>query len=170
MAQFAYDGNVRIAYVEGEDSIADITSPTTTELAGSTDLSELLPKDGWQPSNNSNAVEAGKLSQTFDAQVPGTWGGAIAATFFKDNTPEKDLAWAQFGPADAYGAAGFCVVRYGLPFDTPWADGQEVEVWPVLNGKAQMNQTATNTNARFGMTFYVPSEPEQNAVIGGAGS
>lgn len=163
MALFAYDGNVRLGYLEGSDSIDDIGSPTTGELAAAVDLSCLLPKDGWQPSNNSNAVDAGKLCQTFDAQVPGTWGGEIAAKFFRDSEEANDDAWTLFG--DAYGETGYVVVRYGVPHDTNWENGQRVEVWPVQNGKAQMDPTATNTNARFSMTFYVPSQPDQQAVI-----
>ena len=165
MALFAYDGNVRLGYLVGSDSIDDISAPTLSELGDAVDLSCLLPKDGWQPSNNSNAVDAGKLCQTFDAQVPGTWGGEIAATFFRDSVEADDDAWNLFG--DAYGEAGYVVVRYGIGHDVDWEDGQRVEVWPVQNGKAQMNPTATNTNARFGMTFYVPSQPNQQAVIGG---
>ena len=161
MAQFAYDGNVRIGFVTGE--INDIAGPTTAELASAVDLSCLLPKDGWQPSNNSNSVEAGKLCQTFDASVPGTWGGAINATFFKDNDPTKDLAWNLF----TYGLTGFVVVRYGLAHDAAWDDGQRVEVWPVQAGQKQMNQTATNTNARFTIALEVPSQPEIDAIVGG---
>lgn len=168
MAQFAYDGNVRVAYLIGEDAIGDISAPTTAELnaGGVVDLSCLLPKDGWQPGNNTNSVEAGKLCQTFDASVPGTWGGPIAAKFFRDSVEANDLAWNTF----EYGQVGFAVVRYGLPHTTAWADGQRVEVWPTQAQQPQMDQTATNTNARFSITFDGRSQPDLYAVVGGAGS
>lgn len=160
MSQFAYDGNVRVARLT---AVADISGPTTAELNAGIDLSELLPKDGWQPSTNTNSVEAGKLSQTYDASVPGTWGGEVQATFFKDSDPSLDIAWNLFD----YGDEGFLVIRYGLPYNEAWADGQPCEVWPYICNKPQMNQTATNTNARFGLTFNIPTEPDLFAVVGG---
>lgn len=160
MPLFSFDGNVRVARLT---EVADLSGPTTTELNGGIDLSELLPKDGWQPSTNTNSVEAGKLSQSYDASVPGTWGGEVQATFFRYSTVEEDIAWNLFD----YGDAGFLVIRYGLPYDLAWADGQPVEVWPYICNKPQMNQTATNTNARFGLTFNIPSEPDLFAVVGG---
>lgn len=160
MAQFAFDGNVRVARVA---EITNPAAPTVAELNGGLDLSEMLPKDGWQPSTNTNSVEAGKLSQTYDASVPGTWGGEVQATFFRDNNPSLDIAWYQFD----YGDEGFLVIRYGLPYTTAWADGQPVEVWPYICNKPQMNATATNTNARFGLTFNIPTEPELFAIVGG---
>lgn len=160
MSQFAFDGNTRIVRCA---SLADPSGPTTVELNAGTDLSEMLPKDGWQPSNNTNSVEAGKLSQTYDASVPGTWGGEVQATFFRDSDEVLDIAWELFD----YGNSGFMVVRYGLPFTTAWANGQRVEVWPYICNKPQMNQTATNTNARFGITFNIPTEPDLHAVVGG---
>lgn len=165
MAQFAYDGNVRIIFVPKANGITNIDAPSTAELGavGNVDLSCLLPKDGWQPSVNSNSVEAGKLCQTFDASVPGTWGGEVNATFFRDSEPANDDAWNAF----AYGDEGHIVVRYGLPHDTGWANGQPVEVWPVIAHQKQMQQTATNTNARFTLMFNVPSEPAIDAVVGG---
>lgn len=160
MSLFAFDGNVRVARVA---TLEDPSGPTTAELDGGTDLSELLPKDGWQPSTNTNSVEAGKLAQSYDASVPGTWGGEVQATFFRFSTVEEDIAWNLFD----YGNSGFLVIRYGLPFNTAWANGQRVETWPYICNKPQMNQTATNTNARFGLTFNIPSEPDLHAVVGG---
>lgn len=160
MAQFAYDGNVRLARVA---SIADISAPTTVELGGGLDLSCMLPKDGWQPNNNTNSVEAGKLCQTYDANVPGTWGGEVQATFFRDSDPLLDVAWNTF----RYGDEGFMVIRYGIPYDDAWANGQPVEVWPYICHQPQMNQTATNTNARFSLTFNIPTQPDLYSVVGG---
>lgn len=165
MAQFAYDGNVRVVYIPKVNGLTNISAPTTAELekAGNVDLSCLLPKDGWQPSVNSNSVEAGKLCQTFDASVPGTWGGEVNATFFRDSNNADDKAWNAFD----YGDEGWIVVRYGLAHDASWANGQRAEVWPVIAHQKQMQQTATNTNARFTLMFNVPSQPELDAVVGG---
>lgn len=162
MAHFAYDGNVRAGFVAA-DGINDISGPTEAELASAVDLSCLLPKDGWQPSTNTNSVDSGKLCETFDANVPGTWGGEITAQFFRDSDPAEDTAWNLFH----YGLEGYIVIRYGLPHDEAWEDGQPVEVWPVICNQKQMNQTATNTNARFTQVFNVPGQPDFDAVVGG---
>lgn len=163
MSRFAFDNMTRLAWLEGSDAINDITGPTTAELAGEVDLSNHLPKNGWQPGNTPNMVDSATIVDTFDAQGVGTWGGGLTVEFYKDNEPVKDVAYSAF----TYGQEGFLIIRFGIPYDTAWADGQPVEVWPVQAHEPLMNQPEANTQARFTVGFAVTRTPALHAVVGG---
>lgn len=162
MSLFAYDGMTKVTFVK---TIADISGPTTAELTANDaiDLSDYLTKDGWQPQVNNNSVDAGKLSETFDANVPGTWGGSIEITCLRNNEAGEDLAWSTL----KYGLTGYAVVRFGQPEAEDYEDGDRVEVWPVIAAQSQMGGTSTNTNATFTTTLNVPSQPDLYAIVGG---
>lgn len=163
MPAYAYDGNVKMTWVPGANGIADKTGPTTGELAAGTDISCALQKGGWTGTPTFNNVEAARACETFDAQAQGTWSASPTGTFFRDNVPGSDTAWGLW----EHGDDGYIVIRYGTAHDAAYANGQQVEVWPVQSSEPVMNENAANTSATFQVGFAVTSQPELKAVIGG---
>lgn len=163
MPAYAYDGNMKVTWVAGASSIADIEAPTTAELNEGTEISCALQKGGWTGSPTFNTVEAARVCETFDAQAQGTWSATPTGTFFRDNVPGSDTAWNLW----EHGDDGFMVIRYGKAYNTAWADGDEVEVWPVQSSEPVMNEPAANTSATFQVSFAVTREPALKAVVGG---
>ena len=156
MSRYVHEGNTKVALVP---TIADITAPTAAELGAGTDISELLTKDGLQTPDSQNMVDSAALSDTFDAQVVGSWGGGVTLTGFRDDSADTlwDLA--------VYGTNTHLVVRRGLPYDTAWAATQDVEVYPIEMHEPVPNPTGANEQVRFTLACAVTAQPAKRAVV-----
>jgi hypothetical protein len=156
MARFASDGMVKVYYVA---SIANKAAPTVAELAAGTDLSNFVRKGGLNVPNSQNMVDNASLAETFDAQVPGSYGGPISLEMFRD--PAADTAWNLL----TYGLAGYIVVRRGVAAATAWTAAQKVEVYPVSFHEPVMAQTASNEAAFFTAQGAGTSAPNAKATV-----
>lgn len=157
MARYPHDGRTKVYFVL---AIANMAAPTVAELDAGTDLTEGLPKDGLTVPAEQNNVPDDALADTFDGQIPGTFGGVISGMLKRDN--DTDTYWDLV----EYGLEGYVVVRRGPEHDDAWAIGDEVEVYPGSFHEPVMQQTATNTQARFAFSFPVRSPgPELKAVV-----
>ena len=156
MSRYVHEGNTKVTVVA---TIADIDGPTVAELGAGTDISTLLTKDGLQTPDTQNMVDSAALSDTFDAQVVGSWGGGLTLTGFRDDTDDDlwDLA--------VYGTNTHIVIRRGLPWDTAWAASQKVEVYPVEFHEPVPSQTGANEQARFTLACAVTSQPAKRATV-----
>lgn len=156
MARYVHEGNTKVAWVT---TISNIAAPTVAELTAGTDLSELLTKDGLSTPGSQNMVDSSTLADTFDAQRVGSWGGGISLTGFRDAASDTfwDLA--------VYGTEGFLVVRRGIPYDTAWTAGQDVEVYPAEMHEPAPNNTAANEEVRSTLAMAVTSQPNKRAVV-----
>lgn len=156
MARYANDGMIRVDFTP---TLADASAPTVTELDAGTPLSRYITKDGLTVPSNQNMVDDSSLAETFDAQVPGSFGGPVTLNCKRDN--DTDVAWDLI----EYGLSGFIVVRRGQPAGDAWAAGDKVEVYPVIFHEPVPAQTATNEQARFTAQAAVTSQPELKAVV-----
>lgn len=158
MARTAYEGRTRVYWCT---TIDDISAPTEGEIAAGTDLSSFVTKDGVNPGLSTNNVDTAALDETFDAQVPGSYGANFQLTMFRDD--DADDAW----DLCVYGTEGFLVIWYfATPGDnTPPAAGDVVEVWPAIMHQPVMQQSAANEAKKFVETFAIPSAPDQNAIV-----
>lgn len=156
MSRYVHEGNTRVDFVP---TIASKAAPTVAELGAGTALSTLLTKDGLQVPDTQNMVDSSTLSDTFDAQVVGSWGGGVSLTGFRDNVSDDlwDLA--------VYGDEGYIVVRRGSAYDTAWAAADVVEVYPIQFHEPVPNATASNEEARFTVACAVTSAPNKRAVV-----
>lgn len=156
MSRYVHEGNTKVAFVT---TIAAKAAPTVAELGAGTELSSLLTKDGLQVPDTQNMVDSSTLSDTFDAQRVGSWGGSLSLTGFRDDTSDDfwDLA--------VYGTEGYIVVRRGVAYDTAWTAAQKVEVYPVELHEPVPNATAANEEARFTVACAVTGEPAKRAVV-----
>jgi hypothetical protein len=156
MSRQLHDGMTRVAWVT---TIADITEPTVAELNAGVDISAYLTKDGLSTPTTQNNADNAALTDTFDAQIPGSEGGQIDLTCFRDD--DDDDAWDLF----VRGTAGYLVVRRLVPFDDAWAAADKVEVYPATMHNPVSGQTATNEQVRFTSAMPVSSTPERKAVV-----
>jgi hypothetical protein len=155
MARFVSEGFTRVTWAT---TIASIAAPTVAELNAGTHLTPFLTKDGLTTPANQNMVDNASLAETFDAQLVGSWGGAIQLTMFRDTT---DTAWN----LAVYATNGYLVVRRGLTIATGWAAGQKVEVYPAQMHQPVMAATAANEQARFTLQLAVTAEPNVRATV-----
>lgn len=156
MARWANDGQIKVYFTA---SIANKAAPTTAELNAGTDLSNFITKDGLQVPANQNMVDNASLAETYDAQVPGSFGGPLTITGIRDNV--TDTAWNLF----TYNLTGFIVVRRGAASSGAWASTNKVEVYPIQSHEPLPLQTASNEQGRFTVTLAVTSQPNLKAVV-----
>jgi hypothetical protein len=156
MARYVYEAYTRVAWVT---TISSIAAPTVAELNAGTNITPFITKDGLTTPANQNMVDNASLAETFDAQLVGSWGGAIQLTMFRDNS--ADTAWNLC----VYGTNGYLVVRRGIAIATGWTASQNVEVYPSQMHQPVMAATASNEQQRFTVQLAVTAEPNVNATV-----
>jgi hypothetical protein len=155
MARWANDGQLRVSVVS---SIANIAAPTTAELNAGTLITNFITKDGLTVPADHNYVYNSSLAETYDAQVVGSFGGAITMTGIRDNATDT------FWDLVVYGTNTHLVVRRGTPTATAWGASQKVEVYPIQWHEPLPMQTASNEQGRFTAAAAVRSQPNLKAT------
>jgi hypothetical protein len=154
---YSNDGKIRVSWVTA--SIPNIAAPVAATLNAGVQLAGFITKDGLTVPADQNNVDVGVLSDTFDAQVPGSFGGAIEMTGVRNDTVDT------FWDTSVYGTSGWVVVRRGLPSATSYATGHKVEVYPAIMHEPVPAQTGGNTVAQFTISFPVSSQPNLKATV-----
>lgn len=160
MTKMLADGNVKCAFVV---SIANIQAPdVSSELtAGSTVALEcLITADGLSVSVDEAVVALPALCETFDAEAPGRAKYAIDLTCYRHVETALDKAWTTL----LRNTVGFLVVRYGVPYTTPFATGDKLLVFPGAAGERKPLPTEANGGVKFSSHWYVSSQPALDAV------
>lgn len=156
MARYANDGMIRVAFVT---TISNIAAPTTAELNAGTLISNFITKDGLTVPSNQNNVPNSSLAETFDSELPGSFGGALSMTGIRDAT--TDTFWNLV----VYNTAGYIVVRRGIATATAWTAAQKVEVYPMTWHEPVPVQTASNEQGKFTAQAPVSSQPNLKATV-----
>ena len=156
MARYANDGMIKVYFVP---TIANKAAPTTAELNAGTDISNFITKDGLTVPANQNNVPNASLAETFDSELPGSFGGSLQMVGIRDAT--TDTFWNLV----VYNTAGFIVVRRGIATATAWTAAQKVEVYPMTWHEPIPNQTASNEQGRFSAMAPVSSQPNLKATV-----
>ena len=156
MARRVYEGTVNVYWAT---TVVDKSAPTVSEITAATDITCYLSKDGLAVNINTNNVDSAALCETFDAQIPGSWGADIQLTGFRDDY--DDVLW----DLAVYGTTGYLIVEpYGEPDELP-AAGDQVEVYPVtMHQKAPAN-SAANTQQRFMLAMPGRAQPDLDAIV-----
>jgi len=158
VAKFSAEGKVKTYHVP---TIANIAAPTTAELNAGTDLTSWTPRDGFNPSISQNFVDISSLADQYDSTTPGSEGGPITLTLFRDDTPANDTAWNLYA---AGGVSGFYVVREGPLASTAWTAAQKAQVYPYVAHKPTPLQTAQNEPRKFQVAIGTTT-PNRNATV-----
>lgn len=158
MSKYSAEGKVRTYYVP---TIANIAAPTVAELNAGTNLTTWTPRDGFNPSINQNMVDISSLADQYDSTTPGSEGGPITLTFFRDDTPANDTAWNLFA---AGGLSGYYVVREGPLATVAWTIAQKAQVYPFTAHKPTPLPTTTNEPRKF-QVMVGTLVPDRNATV-----
>ncbi len=155
MAKMPYERYTRIYFCT---SISNTSAPTTTEINAGTYLSPFTKKDGIATPNGQNFIDSADITQNFDSQEPGSWGGGpVTLTMFRDAS--VDTAWNLI----SYGTRGYLVIaRRTLVAPV---SGDKVEVWPVAMHEPVMANSAANENQTFTAAFAVTGTPVTKATV-----
>jgi hypothetical protein len=156
MARWANDGMIRVYYAA---TVSNKAAPTVAEANAGTSLSNFITKDGVNTPATQNMVDNASLAETYDAQVPGSFGGPITFTGIRDNA--TDTFWNLI----TYNLTGYILIRRGVATATAWTIADKVEVYPVQFHEPLPLPTASNEQGRFTVQAAVTSQPNLKAVM-----
>jgi hypothetical protein len=143
--------------------IANLATPTDTEIGTGTDLSSYIPKSGGIgfPSTR-NAVDTSTIDRTFNSEYPGSRGGPLTLQFKMKNRDGNTAAWDLL-------KAGVVALDIVIGYEgSNGTAGDEVDIW---RGFAQMplrNNPAPDEEQRFTVEFRVQEDSLAVAVTSGS--
>jgi hypothetical protein len=158
MSDVISDGKTRVAWVS---SIANINAPTTTELNGGQDLTPRLTPDGLKLDPTTADVDTSSLASTFDTKEVGRIGYDTELTFKRGTTTGEDWPYQNL----LYGVHGYVAVRRALDYNTAWATGQQVEIYPIVCGERANVAPAANEVSKFMSPIKVYAAPATNSTV-----
>lgn len=150
------DGMTKVVFAL---AIADISAPTVAELTAGSDWSAFIMKDGLSEPSDQNNTPVASLADTFNAQVVGSFGGAIELTVQRDNA--TDVVWEEI----TYALEGFLVIRSGIPVASAFAASDPVRVYPVQWHEPVPVAPSGDTPAQFTAMGPVTTQPDLHAVV-----
>ena len=156
------DGNVKLAWVP---TIANVSAPkVATELTatGALDISCLVTAANYSLGNGEDAsIDEPALCSTNASTAPGRTSYSASMQFFRWDTDAEDKAWDVFSGKNI---PGYLVQRVGKPYTTPFAVGDELQVYQVVTGTPNLLSPEANSHIKFAMTFHVQERVDERAV------
>ena len=152
------DGKTRVAWVT---SIANLAAPSVAELNGGLDLTPRITPDGLKIDPSTADVDTSSLASKFDTKEVGRVGFENELTLKRGTTIAEDMPYNTL----TYGVHGYLVVRRGIDYETAWASGQNVEVYPSACGEPANIAPAANEVMKFSSPQKVTSPPNTRALV-----
>lgn len=163
--KYPADGKTRVAWINGEDGIADKSAPDVEELEGGTDISCHIQSGGLNLGVSTATIDAGSLCSYVVSQYIGRTTVAPTLTCWRYEQPDDDM-WDLVEK----GAIGWLVIRTGMDYDEPWEDGQAVTTLLLQMSEPQPAFEGGDTLNTFQVTLGLINgdDFDQKAVVGGA--
>ena len=114
----------------------------------------------WLAPDRIYGIDSGALCSNIEGQIAGSVAFSANLKFFRYEQGDDD-AWDLVN----WGDAGYLVIRRGLPYDTIWGVGQDVEVYKAQFGEPVVASSAANTLTTFEVSLFV-EDAEQKATVG----
>jgi hypothetical protein len=152
------DGYRRIQWVP---TIADTLAPKMTEInaASAKDLScYFVTFDG---TGEQATIADPRVCSVQDFERPGKETRALTSTYIVNPQSTTDnVASVTLAP----NTPGFFIDRTGIPYDTAFAVGQKVDVWPVTSG-VQSKVNEAGSVSRASQKQFVTGRVRQDVAI-----
>lgn len=158
MGDLISDGKTRVVWAS---SIANIAAPTAAECNGALDLTKRITPDGLKADPTTADVDTSSLASRFDTRTVGRIGFENELTMKRGDNPTDDLPYTTL----KYGVTGYMIVRRGIAFETAFAAGQQVEVYPAICGERANIPPAANEVSKFTAPIKVTDAPATDAVV-----
>lgn len=158
MADITVDGTTRVWWVT---SIANINSPTTTEINAGLSLETTMPPDGLKGFQPDTAdVDNSSLASTFDTVTIGRDSYKNTVLTFKKQSG-TDTIYATL----VRGTAGYVVIRRYVAQTSAIATNDKVQVLPAICGQTQDMDPASNEVAKYAVPVKITSAPNLRATV-----
>lgn len=141
------DGNVRVQIVT---AIADTNAPkvaTEISAASSVDISCYLTANGIKSGLSEDAIKDERQCSRQVYEQKGRNTRSLELTYIDNTGSSNEALYNKAKDTLIPGSPMFLVVRRGMAYESAWAAGQKVSVWPITPGE------------------YDPQPPEANSVL-----
>lgn len=162
------DGKMAVLWVPLA-GIADVTVPEAAELTAVTvtNITGYLTADGFNTTSDEQTISDERLSTTQSFAAPGRYSRGLTIKYVYDQQAaagdSENVAYETL----KRGVQGFIVVRSGVAYDTAFADGDVVDVWPVTCGVQSKMSPEANTVLRVEQTMHVRNAVQTDVYVGG---
>lgn len=163
------DGMIRTVLVA---ALADPTAPTVAELtAGTTvDISCYLTPGGFAATTDQATIADERECSTEIFGQPGRKTRGLQVTGIDNTNSANDVAFNALVDMMVEGVAIYAVRRRGIPFDTAFASGQLVDVWPFKPGVKQEVAAEANSVQRSLWACFMSAGVRTSVAVAGAAS
>ncbi|MEV5138426.1 hypothetical protein AB0K71_05710 [Streptomyces syringium] len=158
MSDLISDGKTKVCWAS---SLTSQTAPTATELNALADYTLRITPDGLKIDPDTAEVDTSSLGSRFDTMETGRVKFSVELTFKKGTTVQEQAPWSTL----TYGTHGYLVVRRGIDYETAFAAGQNVEVYPVACGEPAEQPPAANEVSKFVSKMMLTSAPTTRATV-----
>ena len=157
------DGAVRAVWVP---ALANVLAPTLAELnaASGVDLSCYLTPTGFAPSTEEAAVDDQRLCSREDFESPGRIKNGLELTYVYDpqnKTPAENRAYTVLKRL----TRGFCVVRWGVPFENAFAANDLVDVYPTICGDQRKQPPEANSTLKVMQKMFIRATVRRDVPV-----
>ncbi|MFG2826115.1 hypothetical protein ACGFWI_01310 [Streptomyces sp. NPDC048434] len=158
MSDLISDGKTKVVWAP---SLSSQTAPTATELNALADYTSRITPDGLKIDPDTADVDTSSLASRFDTAEAGRVKFDIELTFKRGTTTQEEQPWTTL----TYATHGSLVVRRGVDFETTFAAGQSVEVYPVVCGEPGSQPPAANEVSKFVSKMMLTDAPTTRATV-----
>lgn len=158
MSDLISDGKTKVVWLS---SVSSQSSPPAAELNAAADYTLRITPDGLKVDPDTAAVDTSSLGSRFDTEETGRVKYDVELTFKKGTTTQEQMPWTTL----TYGTHGVLCIRRGIDFETAFAAGQEVEMYPVACGEPANQPPAANEVSKFVSKMFLTSAPTTRAVV-----
>ena len=145
----------------GTGAIADMASPTLSEIQALTDLSSFMTKNPISRAETGGRAPASGAAEQYNLDVAGSVTLNLSVSFFRDD--DTDTAWTTLQRGDfvhvVYAAQG------GSGANGALAVGDPVEVFYGQILDKSMADPAENTTAQFTCNISTAKAPQMDAIV-----
>lgn len=158
------DGNTRVLWVP---AIANTAAPTVAELtAGSVvDISCYLTSDGFTPSLSEQVITDERLCSTQIFEQPGRSTDSLDVIYIDNTNSANAATYNKAADTLTKGAAGFVVVRRGIPYENAIAAAQKVTVFPATAMVQNELPPEANSVNKIGQKLAITGEVKRRVAV-----
>lgn len=160
-ASVSTNGTVRAVFLA---TVADITSPTLTEIgaASALDFSCYATGDGVSAETSEQNIEDARLCSKAVYEAPGDRTDTLEITYvFNPLVPTSDEARLEL----TEGRKGYILLRWAVDTETAFGAGDIGDLYPVTLGAQRKNNPTRNSVHKITQKCFVTGAVQKDVVV-----
>lgn len=157
------DGNVKVVLAP---TIVNPLAPAVAELTSAIDISLYLTSDGFTPGLSEQVIADERLASTATYEQPGRSSRTLDVIYIDNTNAANQATDNEAKDTLIPGESQYLVVRRGKAWDTAFATGDKVSVWPIKAGQYSDLPPEANSVLKTAQKLFVTGEVVDGVVAG----